>query len=214
MKKPFDLSLYLVLDPDLCQQHSMLETARAAVAGGATVVQVRHKHASTAERIALARDIKAALRDTAALIVMNDDIEAAVEAGVDAVHIGQRDMSPALARERIGPDMLLGLSINTESAARAVDPGVVDYAGVGPVFATPTKPDHEQPLGFAGLARVVAACPVPTVAIGGLKRQHVSDVFAAGAHGLAVVSAICGTPDPRESATALRIAIGQARSGL
>ena len=214
MKRPFDLSLYLVLDPDLCQQHSMVETAREAVAGGVTVVQVRHKRASTAERIALARSVKEALRDTPALIVMNDDIEAAVQAGVDAVHIGQRDMSPALAREHIGVDMLLGLSINSEGAARAVDPRLVDYAGIGPVFATPTKPDHEQPIGFAGLARIVAACPVPTVAIGGLKRQHVSEVFAAGAHGLAVVSAICGTPDPRQSASELWAAIGHAHSGL
>jgi thiamine-phosphate pyrophosphorylase len=213
MKKPFDLSLYLVLDPDLCQRHSMVETAREAVAGGVTVVQVRHKRASTAERIALARSVKEALRDTSALIVMNDDIEAAIQAEVDAVHIGQRDMSPALARERIGADMLLGLSVNSESAARAVDPQLVDYAGVGPVFATPTKPDHEQPIGFAGLARIVAACPVPTVAIGGLKRQHVSEVFAAGAHGLAVVSAICGTPDPRLSASELWAALGHVRSG-
>ncbi|GGA42606.1 thiamine phosphate synthase [Dyella nitratireducens] len=214
MKKPFDLSLYLVLDPDLCQRHSMVETAREAVAGGVTVVQVRHKHASTAERIALARSVKDALRDTSALVVMNDDIDAAIAAEVDAVHIGQRDMPPALARERIGPDMLLGLSVNVESAAQAVDPRVVDYAGIGPVFATPTKPDHEQPIGFDGLARIVAVCPVPTVAIGGLKRQHVSDVFAAGAHGLAVVSAICGTPDPRQSAAKLWAAIGQAHSGL
>jgi thiamine-phosphate pyrophosphorylase len=213
MKKPFDLSLYLVLDPDLCRQHSMVETAREAVAGGVTVVQVRHKRASTAERIALARSVKEALRDTSALIVMNDDIEAAVQAEVDAVHIGQRDMSPTLARERIGPDMLLGLSVNSESAARAVDAHLVDYAGVGPVFATPTKPDHEQPIGFAGLALIVAACPVPTVAIGGLKRQHVSEVFAAGAQGLAVVSAICGTPDPRLSASELWAVIGDVRSG-
>ena len=214
MRKPIDLSLYLVLDPELCQQHSMVETAREAVAGGVTVVQVRHKRASTAERIALARSVKDALRDTVALIVMNDDIEAAVQAGVDAVHIGQRDMSPALARERIGPDMLLGLSVNSESAAQVVDPRLVDYAGIGPVFATPTKPDHEQPVGFAGLARIVAACPVPTVAIGGLKRQHVSDVFATGAQGLAVVSAICGTPDPRQSAMDLWAAIRHAHSGL
>lgn len=214
MRKPFDLSLYLVLDPELCRRHSMLETALEAVAGGATAVQVRDKRASTAERIMLARGIKAALRDTAVLVVMNDDIEAAVEAGVDAVHIGQRDMRPALARERIGPRMLLGLSVNTESAARAIDPGLVDYAGVGPVFATLTKPDHEQPIGFDGLAHIASASPVPTVAIGGLKRQHVSDVFAAGVHGLAVVSAICGTPDPRQSAAELWAAIRQAHSGL
>ena len=203
MKKPLDLSLYLVLDPELCQRHSMAETAREAVAGGVTMVQVRHKHASTAERIALARSIKEALRDTPALVVMNDDIDAAIEAGVDALHIGQRDVAPSIARARIGADMLLGVSVNSESAARALDPSLVDYAGVGPVFATPTKPDHEQPIGIAGLARIVATCPVPAVAIGGLKQQHISDVLATGASGLAVVSAICGTPDPRQASQAL-----------
>lgn len=214
MKKLFDLSLYLVLDPDLCQRHSMVETAREAVAGGVTMVQVRYKHASTMDRIALARSVKEALRDTAALVVMNDDIDAAVEAGVDALHIGQRDVAPVMARARIGPEMILGLSVNTESAARAVDAAVVDYAGIGPVFATPTKPDHEQPIGLDGLVRIVAACPIPAVAIGGLKRQHVNDVLAAGAHGMAVVSAICGTPDPRQASTELWACIRQARSGL
>lgn len=213
MKKPFDLSLYLVLDPDLCQQHSMVETAREAVAGGATMVQVRHKRASTAERIALARSVKEVLRDTPALVVMNDDIEAAIEAGVDALHIGQRDMPAASARARIGPDMLLGLSVNSESAAQTVDPALVDYVGVGPVFATPTKTDHEQPIGFAGLARIVAACPVPAVAIGGLKQQHVSDVLAAGASGIAVVSAICGTPDPQQASRELWKRIVASRPG-
>lgn len=214
MKKPLDLSLYLVLDPGLCREHSMVETAREAVAGGATVVQVRHKHASTLERIALARSVKEALRGTSALVVMNDDIDAALEAGVDALHIGQRDMAPTAARARIGPAMILGLSVNSESAARALDPAVVDYAGIGPVFATPTKPDHEQPIGLDGLARIAATCPVPTVAIGGLKRQHVNDVLAAGVHGIAVVSAICGTPDPRRASAQLWECIRQARSGL
>jgi thiamine-phosphate pyrophosphorylase len=213
MKKPFDLSLYLVLDPDLCQRHSMVDTAREAVAGGATMVQVRHKRASTAERIALARSVKEALRDTPALVVMNDDIDAAIEAGADALHIGQRDMPAASARARIGESMLLGVSVNSESAARAIDPSLVDYVGVGPVFATPTKPDHEQPLGFAGLARIIAKCPVPAVAIGGLKAQHVNDVWASGASGIAVVSAICGTPDPRQAAKELWDRILAARPG-
>jgi thiamine-phosphate pyrophosphorylase len=202
--KHFDLSLYLVLDPDLCQQHSMIETAREAVAGGATMVQLRHKRTSTDERIALGRALMDALRGTGAIVVMNDDVAAAIEAGVDALHIGQSDMSPALARARIGPEMILGLSVNVEGAARLIDPAIVDYAGVGPVFATPTKPDHEKPLGFKGLSQVVAACPVPTVAIGGLKQEHVQQVFAAGANGVAVVSAICGMPDPREAARSLR----------
>jgi thiamine-phosphate pyrophosphorylase len=211
--KAFDLSLYLVLDPDLCQQHSMIETAREAVAGGATIVQLRHKLASTQERIALARALIDALRGTGAKVVMNDDVTAAVEAGVDGLHIGQGDMTPMLARERIGPQMILGLSVNTESAARLVDPAIVDYVGVGPIFATPTKPDHEKPLGFDGLARVIAASPVPTVAIGGLKQAHIQPVLAAGADGIAVVSAICGTPDPRRAARDLWTQIRSCRLG-
>ncbi|GLQ98947.1 thiamine phosphate synthase [Dyella mobilis] len=202
--KSFDLSLYLVLDPDLCTQHSMIETAREAVAGGATMVQLRHKHASTRERIALGVALMEALRGTGATVVMNDDVAAAIEAGVDALHIGQGDTSPALARARIGPDVILGLSINTEGAAHLVDPAIVDYIGIGPVFATPTKPDHEKPLGFAGLSQIVAASPVPTVAIGGLKKEHVRRAFSAGADGVAVVSAICGTADPRQAARELR----------
>ncbi|MBE1160746.1 thiamine phosphate synthase [Dyella acidiphila] len=198
--KPFDLSLYLVLDPDLCQRHDMLETARQAVAGGATMVQLRHKLASTDERIALGRALMESLRDTPAVVIMNDDVTAAIESGVDGLHIGQGDISPSLARARIGAEMILGLSVNTEGAARLVDPAVIDYVGVGPVFATPTKPDHEKPLGFDGLAKVIAASPVPAVAIGGLKHEHVQRVFAADADGMAVVSAICGTPDPRLAA--------------
>lgn len=201
--KPFDLSLYLVLDPDLCQRHSMIDTAREAVAGGATMVQLRHKHASTDERIALGRGLMEALRGTGASVIMNDDVAAAIEAGVDGLHIGQGDMTPSLARARIGSELILGLSVNTEGAARLVDPATIDYVGVGPVFATPTKPDHEKPLGFDGLAKVVAASPVPTVAIGGLKQEHVQRVFAAGADGVAVVSAICGTTDPRRAALEL-----------
>lgn len=212
MKKPFDLSLYLVLDPDLCRAHSMVETAREAVAGGVTLVQVRHKLASTAERIALARAVMDALKDTPALVAMNDDIDAAIAADVHALHIGQRDMPAAIARTRIGPNKLLGLSVNSENAARSVDPAVIDYIGVGPVFATPTKPDHEQPIGWDGLTHIVAASPVPAVAIGGLKSQHVSHVLEAGASGMAVVSAICGTPDPRHAAHTLWQHIAACRS--
>jgi thiamine-phosphate pyrophosphorylase len=198
--RPIDLSLYLVLDPDLCVGIGMVETARAAVAGGATVVQLRDKQASTAQMIETGRALKAALSGTAAMLVINDDVEAAIAIGAEGLHVGQDDMLVRSARERVGPGMILGLSVETEELAAAVDPGLVDYAGIGPVFATPTKPDHKQPIGFDGLARLVRVCPVPSVAIGGLKAGHVDDVFAAGADGLAVVSAICGTADPEAAA--------------
>ncbi|MBX5128644.1 thiamine phosphate synthase [Rhizobium lentis] len=198
--KRFDLSLYLVLDSDLCAAIGMIETARLAVAGGATMVQLRDKHAGTLRMIETGRALKQALAGTGALLIVNDDVEAAVAIGADGLHIGQEDMDARTARTMIGPDMILGLSVETAPLASAVDPGLVDYTGVGPVFATPTKADHKQPIGFDGLARLVKASPVPSVAIGGLKAEHVAEVFTAGARGLAVVSAIAGTPDP-EAAT-------------
>ncbi|MBX5082803.1 thiamine phosphate synthase [Rhizobium lentis] len=198
--KAFDLSLYLVLDPDLCAGIGMVETARLAVAGGATMVQLRDKQAGTARMIETGRALKETLNGTGALLIVNDDAEAAIAIGADGLHIGQEDMDARTARGMIGPEMILGLSVETAPLAAAVDPDLVDYTGVGPVFATPTKADHKQPIGFDGLARLVKASPVPSVAIGGLKADHVAEVFAAGARGLAVVSAIAGTPDP-EAAT-------------
>ncbi|WP_027687478.1 thiamine phosphate synthase [Rhizobium leguminosarum] len=198
--KAFDLSLYLVLDPDLSAGIGMVETARLAVAGGATMVQLRDKHSGTIAMIETGRALKQALDGTGALLIVNDDVEAAIAIGADGLHIGQEDMDARRARTLIGPDVILGLSVENEALAGAVDGELVDYTGVGPVFATPTKADHKQPIGFDGLARLVKASPVPSVAIGGLKADHVAQVFAAGAKGLAVVSAICGTPDP-EAAT-------------
>ncbi|MBY2998693.1 thiamine phosphate synthase [Rhizobium leguminosarum] len=210
--KAFDLSLYLVLDPDLCVGIGMVETARLAIAGGATMVQLRDKQASTIRMIETGRALKQALDGTGALLIVNDDVEAAIAIGADGLHIGQEDMDAMRARTMIGPDMILGLSVENEALANAVDPDLVDYTGVGPVFATPTKADHKQPIGFDGLARLVKASPVPSVAIGGLKADHVAQVFAAGAKGLAVVSAICGTPDPEAATRRIAAEIRKARA--
>jgi thiamine-phosphate pyrophosphorylase len=209
--RQFDLSLYLVLDPDLCAPIGMVETARLAVAGGATMVQLRDKHAGTARMVETGRALRQVLAGTGARLIVNDDVEAAIAIGADGLHIGQEDMGAQAARALIGPEMILGLSVETEALAASVDPAVVDYTGVGPVFATPTKPDHKQPIGFGGLARIVSASPVPSVAIGGLKAEHVADVLAAGARGLAVVSAICGTSDPQAAAAHISNELRKAR---
>ncbi|NNG69909.1 thiamine phosphate synthase [Rhizobium laguerreae] len=210
--KAFDLSLYLVLDPDLCAGIGMVETARLAVAGGATMVQLRDKHAGTIRMIETGRALKQVLDRTGALLIVNDDVEAAIAIGADGLHIGQEDMDARRARAMVGAEMILGLSVESEALANAVDPGLVDYTGVGPVFATPTKADHKQPIGFDGLARLVKASPVPSVAIGGLKADHVGQVFAADARGLAVVSAICGSPDPEAATRRIAAEIRKARA--
>lgn len=208
----FDLSLYLVLDPGLCRGRGMIQTARLAVRGGATMVQLRDKTGGTAALIEAGRALRQALAGSGARLIVNDDVAAAVAIGADGIHIGQGDMSVSEARARVGPDAILGLSVETPELAAQVDPALVDYVGAGPVFATPTKSDHKQPVGFAGLAAQVAKSPVPAVAIGGLKRQHVSHALAAGAQGVAVVSAICGQPDPEAAARALASEIGACRA--
>ncbi|MBC7149288.1 MAG: thiamine phosphate synthase [Rhizobium sp.] len=210
--KRFDLALYLVLDPDLCRPLGMVETARLAVAGGVTMVQLRDKNASLAQMIETGRALKAALHGTGVPLIVNDDVEAAIAIGADGLHVGQDDMDAQTARRLIGPDMILGLSVETEALAAAVDPAVVDYVGAGPVFATQTKPGHKPPVGLDGLARLIAATPLPAVAIGGLKTGHVEEVLKAGARGIAVVSTICGQPDPQAAAHQLSEAIRKALS--
>lgn len=211
--KRFDLSLYLVLDPGLCRVHSMVETARLAVAGGATMVQLRDKEAGTAGLVDTGRALKQALAGSGVPLIVNDDVEAAMAIGAAGVHVGQEDRPAMEVRERIGPEMILGLSIDRKAHARVVDPLVVDYVGVSPVFATATKPGHRPPVGLDGLARLAALSPVPAVAIGGLKVGHVPAVMSAGASGLAVVSAICGQPDPQAAAREMAAAVQAWREG-
>jgi len=194
------LRLYLVTDPILCAGLGVVETVRRAVAGGVSMVQLRDKQATTEERVTLARELMQVLDGTGVPLIVNDDLEAALAAGADGAHIGQSDGSPERARALLGPERILGLSCETADRVAATKGLDVDYLGLGPVFATGTKADHEQPTGLAGLAALVAATDLPTVAIGGLKANHVNEVLATGADGLCVVSAICGQADPQTAA--------------
>lgn len=203
MTRSFDLSLYLILDPNLCRAHSMAETARLAALGGATMVQLRDKTGGTEAMIVAGRAIRQALAGTGVPLIVNDDVAAAQAIGAEGVHLGQSDMAVAQARAALGPDAIIGLSVTTEAMVEAVDPALVDYVGIGPVFPTPTKQNHNVPIGFDGLARLVALSPLPAVAIGGLKTRHVHAALAVGAAGVAVVSAICGQPDPEAASRAI-----------
>ncbi len=200
---PSKLTLYLITDPHLCARFGVEQTVDAAVKGGATMVQLRDKNASTQERIALAGRLKPICASYGAVLVINDDVEAANISDVDGVHIGQGDLDVALARQTVGPDKIVGLSVETVTAARQVSDTLVDYVGISPVYATPTKQDHKPPIGFDGLAEICAASPVYSVAVGGLKLTDCHDVLATGVHGMAVVSAICGQDDPYSSSLAL-----------
>ena len=197
-----DLSLYLVTDPWLCAERGLVETVVAAVRGGVTMVQLRDKQATDGAMIEQARRLKAALAGSGVPLVINDRLAVAVESGADGLHMGQDDGEVATARAALGEEAILGLSVQTPEQMARVDAERLDYLGLGAVFATSSKRSRTRPLGFEGLARLTAASPLPAVAIGGLQAEHAAAVHQAGAQGLAVISAICGQPDPEAAARA------------
>jgi thiamine-phosphate pyrophosphorylase len=155
-----------------------LDTARQAVAAGATVVQLRVK-APTDEVVARGRGF----RDLPATFVVNDDVAAAIALGADGVHLGQGDEG---AREARAAGLLLGRSVWTVEQAQAAD---ADYLGAGPVWETPSKSDAEPAIGLGGLREICDAAGVPVVAIGGIDASNAGDCIRAGAAGVAVIRA-------------------------
>lgn len=200
------LDLYLVTDTGFCGPRGVVETVRAAVKGGVSAVQVRAPGVTTRELYAMARAVREVLDGTGVPMIVNDRVDVALAVGAQGVHLGQGDLPVEDAR-RLGPDLLIGLSVSTPeqvAQACALPPGTVDHLGVGPVFATATKPEAATPLGVAGTAELVALSTLPCVAIGGIGTANAAEIRATGVAGLAVVSAICAAPDPAAAAFALR----------
>lgn len=207
----FDLSLYLVTDSGLCAERGLAETVAAAIAGGITMIQYRAKD----------RDLRSALREAALLaelakpagvpLIVNDRLDIALAVDAEGLHVGQSDMPPEIARRLLGADKILGISVSRLAEIETVDPAVVDYVGLGPVFATATKNDAAAPLGLDRLAQLRQRIPLAVVAIGGIGREQAGAVIRAGADGIAVVSAICGTSDPTAAACQLKQSISDAR---
>ena len=215
---PADLEVYLVTDRGQCGSRGVVETVRQAVDAGVRFVQLRDKDASDAEVKAQARQI-AQVTEGRAVFVIDDRLEAVAElrregVAVDGVHVGQGDTAPEQARALLGPDAVVGLSADhashLEKLAR-LPRGTVDYLGVGPIHHTSTKPDASEPLGVDGFARFAAQAGLPCVAIGGVTLGDVAELKAAGAAGVAVVSAICANDDPAAAAGALVKGWAQAR---
>ncbi|TWP36331.1 thiamine phosphate synthase [Leekyejoonella antrihumi] len=207
---PIDLRVYLVTDTALCGARGVSDTVRAAVAGGVTVVQLRDHAESTRALCRLAESLREVLAGTGVPLIIDDRLDVALAVGADGVHVGQSDMDPRTVRRLVGPDLVIGHSVSTPQEARAVadlPEGSVDYLGIGPFRATPTKPNAAAPLGASGIADVVATTSLPTVAIGGIKQVDVRHVLATGVGGVAVVSAICAADDPQRAAAELRASV-------
>jgi thiamine-phosphate pyrophosphorylase len=204
-RRPIDLSLYLVVGHDDTLGRPIEEVIMDAVRGGVTVVQFRDKQGATRELVERARALTAMLRPFGVPLIVNDRVDVALAAGADGVHIGQDDMSAVDTRRLVGPDVIVGLSVTTLAEAKVVDPAIVDYVGVGPVFATPTKLDAAPPLGLKVTAAVCGTLSLPIVAIGGITHRNADSVRETGVHGIAVVSAICAADDPTDAARRLAV---------
>ncbi len=205
-----DYSLYLVTDRPLAKGRSTREIVEAAVAGGVTCVQLREKECSTREFIAEALALKPLLKAKNIPLIINDRIDVALAVEADGVHLGQQDMELETARKICRKGLLIGISAESVEDARRAEEQGADYIGISPVFATPTKTDTGSPLGLEGVAKIRELVDIPLVGIGGINQQNAAAVIAAGADGVAVVSAIVAADDPAASARTLRTIIALA----
>lgn len=204
MGKPqLDYTLYLVTDRDLTAAGSIEDCVDAACAGGVTLVQLREKHAGAPEFEALARKVKAVTDAHGAGLVINDEPEIAAAVGAAGVHVGQDDVPLARAREIVGEDAVVGVSVSTREEAVRAQEGGADYLGVGAMRPTATKPDARA-VDDAELRRILDAVHIPCVAIGGMNEQTIPLYAGFPLAGFAVVSAIVAAPDPRAAAARLR----------
>lgn len=198
------LRLYLVTDQGSAGSRTIADVVAAAVQGGVTCVQLREKQLNTRDFVAQAMAMKALLQPHGIPLVINDRIDVALACGAQGVHLGQSDMPVAQARRLLPSEVFIGWSVETmDDVARSASLPV-DYLGVSPIHATPTKTDTQKPWGLDGLRRVRSATALPLVAIGGIHADNARAVLSAGADGLALVSAICAAHDPRAAAAELR----------
>ena len=201
-----DFGFYLVMTNPAV---GYAKCAEAAVRAGVRIIQLRMKHATSEEILREAREVRRVTAGTDTLFIVNDDPSIAAEAEADGVHVGQGDMPPAEVRARFPELRIVGLSTHNPEQVQASVRQPIDYIGVGPVYATPTKDIPDPTLGLATMSAMINAAAHPAVAIGGIDAERLSDVIAAGARNFAVVRAVCQSNDPYSAIRRLqRIADG------
>ena len=209
--------LYFVTDRGLCGDKTLADVVLQAIRGGAACVQLREKDVTTRFFVEEALRIKALLAPFKVPLIINDRLDVALAVEADGVHVGQEDMPYEITRKLMGPRAIIGLSVETWEDVERAEGLDVDYLGVSPVFATPTKTDTKEPWGREGLTRIRAFSRHPLVGIGGLNASNAEAVVMAGADSVAVVSAICAAPDPftasRELTEIIRAALVKRATG-
>jgi thiamine-phosphate pyrophosphorylase len=212
---PVDLRLYAIVDPEHAGGRALPELAKLLAAGGATLVQLRDKKSDTRVMVETARAVKAALKPFRVPLLVNDRIDVALAAQADGVHVGQTDMAVEDARRLLGRNAIIGLSVKSAALAEAAPIDLIDYAGIGGVYATTSKDNPNPPIGVEGLRRIVDVFRrrypnFPTCAIAGINAANAGATIAAGADGVSVISALSLAPDPTAAANAMRAVVDDA----
>lgn len=191
--------LHLLTDTVLQARFSHVELTELAIAGGADTIQFRQKSGATGEMIEVARKMKKLCEESDVKFIVNDRIDVAIAVAADGVHLGQDDFPIPLARKLLGEGRIIGGSAATIAEARKCLSEGADYVGFGPVYPTTSKDDAGPVSGIDILKQVVEAIPLPIIAIGGVSAENTPKVIRAGAHGIAVISAVCCQEDPERA---------------
>jgi thiamine-phosphate diphosphorylase len=202
MDRAVDWRLCIITCPKLSRNRSHQQVAAAAIAGGATMIQLRDKEASIPDLIRIGEELRQLTSASGVTFIVNDHIDVALAVGADGVHLGMNDTSLAQARCQVGPKMIIGFSPAT--CADAIAAQEADYLGVGPVYATSTKSDAGRAIGLAGLRKFVKQTKLPVIAIGGISANNIHDVVKTGAMGAAVISAVVAADDITAATARLR----------
>ncbi|NIM58011.1 MAG: thiamine phosphate synthase [Candidatus Aminicenantes bacterium] len=199
--------LHVLTDTILQSRFSHQDIARLAIAGGADTIQFRQKTGSTREMIEIARQLRQMCVAAEVTFIVNDRVDVAIAAEADGVHLGQDDFPIPLGRELLGKDLIIGGSAGTlEEAHKCLAEGA-DYIGFGPVYHTTSKLDAGPVSGVDLLTQAVESIPLPIVAIGGINAENAPEVMQAGAHGIAVISAVCCHENPEQATRILSQAL-------
>lgn len=203
MEKQYDFSLYLVTDCMSMSTKTLEEAVEQAVSGGCTMVQLRESHIPSADFYAMAKRIKKITDRYNVPLIINNRMDIALAAGAAGVHLGQKDIPAAAARNVMGKGRLLGISVSDLSEALKAQEAGADYLGVGAMFPSKTKKDAEI-VSIEELQKICRAVTIPVVAIGGIGKENADMLLKLGVDGLAVVSAIIGSEDISKAAAELK----------
>ena len=199
-----NFDLYVITDEKIAGGRSHAGIAQHAVSGGADIIQLRDKSRSCAELTAVGREIAAVTRKAGVVFIVNDRLDVAIACGADGVHLGQDDIRVSTARQLAPPGFIIGVSVGKVEEAVEAEREGADYVALSPTFSTASKDNAGPGLGLDRLREIRRAVSLPIVAIGGISRQNARDVIAAGADGIAVISAVVSSPDMTAAARELK----------